>query len=77
MTKPTAEQIKTAQILLRFAARPSGAITIEICREVIEHLAENEFFEQTADWKNAMLFELTGIQAICNYREEARYAANH
>ena len=71
--KPTKNQIKTAEIMLRFAMHSGNGwedCTVEKCREIVEYLAEEEFFEQTAEWKNRMLFSLTGSDSVCNYRDE-------
>lgn len=71
MSQPTNEQRKIARIMARFATKRDGELTIPACREIVEFLADEEFFGQSAEWKNAMLFELTGADAVCRYRDAA------
>lgn len=71
MARPTEEQRKIASTMARFITHRDGELTVPACREIVEFLAEQEWHEQSAEWKNAMLFHLTGADAVCRYRDTA------
>ena len=66
---PTKDELKTAQRLVRFMARDGRTLSVEQCKEVVEFLSD-DMHRETADWKNATLFHITGIGAVCTYRDE-------
>jgi len=66
-TTPTAEELELASRLLRFM-QASQQTDVSDCRHIVVFLSEG-LCRNSAQWKNAVLFHLTGMAAVCTYRD--------
>jgi len=63
MTKPTIHEIEIARTLVRYQqTNDTGEY-----RRIVEFLAA-DMLHDGADWKNMMMFHLTGTDALCNFK---------
>ena len=65
--QPTATELELARTLARFAG-DGGDLAIDDYRRIVDFLAV-DLCRDTAAWKNAVMFRLTGSSALCTYRD--------
>lgn len=64
---PNETEKNVAEVLARFVSQ-DGPLSVVDCRRIVDFMAADTF-HNSAEWKNALMFHISGCDAMCTYKD--------